>query len=414
MADTGQNRLAPAMIQVPLELFAHLLAHYRPELAPVRDGGLADGTFRSGTMTDCGHRRSSVSTSDTSDGGASFLPTAVTERTLPPDGSERDRSTRAIAAEAKAKLQVGNGDHLVQVLTNVQQQLAAMQGELVAMRTATTGRGQRAEAGGLGAGPAAADRGANWENRKCGPHGPMKAESPSRVIQNRGMLTLEVEPTYSLRKGLGCWELRYAGRKALIKDERGVAIVAYLLRNPPLERIHAVDLEKLVWAQGFVGETTSPLATESAAELDEQHLTVRSEPGGLARCADDNELLKRKVRELLDIIRDETLPAAERDDAQEKLDEISRAMSGSKGISRDAARAVERVRKAILRLHAHLAAALDENQQPHSVLREFAEHLRKHLILPSARFTKSKTSRNQAGVAGTFTYEPPPGVVWER
>ena len=219
-------------------------------------------------------------------------------------------------------------------------------------------------------------------------------------------------PRYSLRKGLGCWELVLDGRRATVDDVRGVHIVAYLLRNPPPERIHAVDLEKLVWAQGFVGETSSPLATESAAELDEQHLTVRSEPSGMTRSADDNELLKRKVRELLDIIRDETLPAAEREDARDKLDEISRAMSGSKGISRDAAQAVERVRKSILRLQEQLATAMDEHQQPHEVLRAFGEHIRKFVIVPSARFTKSKTSRNQAGVAGTFTYEPPPGVKW--
>ncbi len=220
------------------------------------------------------------------------------------------------------------------------------------------------------------------------------------------------KPRYSLRKGLGCWELVLDGRRATVDDVRGVHIVAYLLRNPPPERIHAVDLEKLVWAQGFVGETSSPLATESAAELDEQHLTVRSEPSSMTRSADDNELLKRKVRELLDIIRDETLPAAEREDAQDKLDEISRAMSGSKGISRDAAQAVERVRKSILRLHEQLAIARDEHQQPHEVLRALGEHIRKFVIVPSARFTKSKTSRNQAGVAGTFTYEPPPGVKW--
>ena len=233
-----------------------------------------------------------------------------------------------------------------------------------------------------------------------------KAESGKRKAETNA------SPRYSLRKGLGCWELVLDGRRATVDDVRGVHIVAYLLRNPPPERIHAVDLEKLVWAQGFVGETSSPLATESAAELDEQHLTVRSEPSGQTRSADDNELLKREVRELLDIIRDETLPAAEREDARDKLGEISRAMSGSKGISRDAAQAVERVRKSILRLQEQLASTMDEHQQPHEVLRAFAEHIRKYVIVPSARFTKSKTSRNQAGVAGTFTYEPPPGVKW--
>jgi uncharacterized protein (UPF0147 family) len=173
-----------------------------------------------------------------------------------------------------------------------------------------------------------------------------------------------------------------------------------------------VDLEKLVWAQAFVDEKTSSLSSESESELAENHLTVRSEPTGPTRSADDNELLKREVRELLAIIRDATLPAEEREVAQDKLEEINRAVSGSKGISRDAAKTVDRVRKTILRLHDQLAAATDEYHQPHAVLRDFAEHLRKYLIVPSARFTKTKNSRNQAGVAGTFTYEPPPGVKW--
>jgi hypothetical protein len=235
---------------------------------------------------------------------------------------------------------------------------------------------------------------------------PIKAESGKRKAVTC------TNPRYALRKGLGCWELVFAGRKATINDGRGVHIVAYLLRNPPPERLHAMDLEKLVWAQGFVGEKAAHLATEAAAELEECHLTVRTEPGGMTRSADDNELLKREVRELLAIVRDDTLPAAEREEAQDKLDEISRAMSGSKGISRDAAQSVERVRKAILRLHEQLACAKDERQEPHEVLLAFGEHVRKYLIVPSARFTRSKTSRNQAGVAGTFTYEPPPGVKW--
>jgi hypothetical protein len=46
------------------------------------------------------------------------------------------------------------------------------------------------------------------------------------------------------------------------------------------------------------------------------------------------------------------------------------------------------------------------------VLRDFAQHLLTYLIVPSSRFNRGKGSRNRAGVAGTFTYEPPPGVVW--
>ena len=144
------------------------------------------------------------------------------------------------------------------------------------------------------------------------------------------------------------------------------------------------------------------------------NLSIRGEAGGLVRCQDDNKLLKQAIRELLETLRDTTLPKAERDEAQEKLDEISRSLSGLSDLAGDANKAVWRVRKAINRLHEELAVAKDEQNEPHPVLREFAEHLRKYLLVPSARYTKSRTSRTKAGVAGTFTYEPPAGVVWER
>jgi hypothetical protein len=222
-----------------------------------------------------------------------------------------------------------------------------------------------------------------------------------------------VGPRYSLRKGLGTWELVFAGRQGFVEDERGTQIVAYLLRNPPVERIHALKLEGLAWAQGYVNETTAARSPEEEVDMA-ANLSIRGEAGGLVRCEDDNNLLKQAVRELLETLRDTTLPKEERDEAQEKLDAISRSLSGLSDLAGDANKAVWRVRKAINRLHEELAVAKDEQNEPHPVLRKFAEHLRKYLLVPSARFTKSRTSRTKAGVAGTFTYEPPAGVVWER
>ncbi len=73
---------------------------------------------------------------------------------------------------------------------------------------------------------------------------------------------------------------------------------------------------------------------------------------------------------------------------------------------------VEAVRLAINRFHAHLSAATDQHGQPHSILRPFADHLLKHLLTPSARFTGRTGSRMRAEVSGTFRYEPPEGVSW--
>src|SRR5579859_3233774 len=47
---------------------------------------------------------------------------------------------------------------------------------------------------------------------------------------------------YSLRKGLGFWELTFAGQAAVFKHEQGALYVAHLLLHPPAEPIHALSL----------------------------------------------------------------------------------------------------------------------------------------------------------------------------
>jgi hypothetical protein len=224
---------------------------------------------------------------------------------------------------------------------------------------------------------------------------------------------------YSLRKQMGVWQLVFEGRKGLIDDERGVQIVAYLLRNPPSEPVHAVPLETKVWAREWVDatcpgkESNNPGETDGAdhagedAEMDQEASGAKLDKG-------EHTLLKQKFRELLETIEDTTLPQSERDAAQMELDEIHKSLDGAAGRVVDgASKAAARVRKAIRRLHGKLARAIDEQRAPNMVLRDFATHLLNHLIVPSSRFNRGKGSRNRAGVAGTFIYETPPGVVWE-
>src|SRR4051812_3038387 len=47
---------------------------------------------------------------------------------------------------------------------------------------------------------------------------------------------------FTLRRGLGFWELTFGGEKAVLKDEKGLAYVAYLLLNGPGEAVHALDM----------------------------------------------------------------------------------------------------------------------------------------------------------------------------
>ena len=241
-----------------------------------------------------------------------------------------------------------------------------------------------------------------------------QAEAPAKQYS-----TDEIKPVYSLRKQMGVWELIFENRRATVGDERGIQIVAYLLRKPPSEPIHAVPLEMKVWQRGLVDEIDLAGLPDNLGdgEFNEQTIeyTPRNQQASGAKLGQGEDfLLKKRLRELLGTIDVLTMPQSERDAAQAELDEIYKSLDGAAGRTIDSAsKTADRVRKAIKRLHAKLSEANDETHNPNLVLRDFANHLDKYLIVPSSRFTKGKGSRNRAGVAGTFTYEPPPGVVWD-
>ena len=51
--------------------------------------------------------------------------------------------------------------------------------------------------------------------------------------------------------------------------------------------------------------------------------------------------------------------------------------------------------------------------KPHPVLQGFAQHLRQQVLIPSGRGGGRGGARIATAPGGCFTYEPPPGVVWE-
>jgi len=77
-----------------------------------------------------------------------------------------------------------------------------------------------------------------------------------------------------------------------------------------------------------------------------------------------------------------------------------------------AQRAVRAVRMAIKRFHGNLGAAVDERGRPDRVLAAFAEHLEKHLLIPSARYSGARAREARGQLAGCFVYERPEGVEW--
>jgi hypothetical protein len=206
------------------------------------------------------------------------------------------------------------------------------------------------------------------------------------------------ERQYVLRRGLGFWELTFEGRQAIFKHELGALYVARLLLDPPPEPIHAVALA--LKAREFGGQALGP--TE----------VVQQRSMGL----DDAEAVRalwRRQRELEAVLEDERESEPVKAEALRELEEITEFLRKSPWRGRGGAeRCVRAVTRAIKRLHARLAGAVDAKGLPHPVLRGFALHLHEHLLVPSGRGGGHAGTQATSGCAGCFTYEPPRGVVW--
>jgi hypothetical protein len=218
---------------------------------------------------------------------------------------------------------------------------------------------------------------------------------------------------YSLKKGLGFWQLTFQGVNAIFKHEQGALYVTYLLLNPPEEPIHALDLLTRIAAldrkEAGLPEIEDPvtgatLPLESHARLQERSLAL-----------DDAQLMRATLRsqnQLETILEDSQIIEPVRREVERELEALYRYEENNCLRTIDAAqKAVRTVRMAINRFCDHLAEATDIQGSPHAVLRLFAKHLRDHLLVPSARFPGGRT-RASSGIAGCFTYEPPAAVTW--
>jgi hypothetical protein len=221
-------------------------------------------------------------------------------------------------------------------------------------------------------------------------------------------------PLYSLRKDLGMWVLTFDGATATLRHEKGVLYVVSLLYDPPAEPIHALDLaarlpalyRRQLGLSAVVDPASGkPVLLERTARLHERSLGL-----------DEAEAVRRllaKQRELEAVLDDEDASEPEKAEALRELEAVYEFLRSSAGRTRSGAENLVRaVRMAVNRFVAHLAAATDKSGQPHPVLRAFAEHLERHLLVPSNRYSGRQMTQARSGLAGRFTYEPPPGVRW--
>ena len=179
----------------------------------------------------------------------------------------------------------------------------------------------------------------------------------------------------------------------------GAPYVACLLLHPPRKPIHAVAL-------ALKARTVFGQAPGAADVIQQRYLGLDE--------AEAVRNLWRRERELEAVLDDDEEIEPVKAEALRELEEITDFLRKNPWRSRDCVqRCARAVSLAIRRLHAHLAAAVDAEGKPHPVLRAFARHLHEHLLIPSDGGGIPGRQRVGAALPGCFTYEPPPGVVWE-
>ncbi len=194
-----------------------------------------------------------------------------------------------------------------------------------------------------------------------------------------------------LRKELGVWKLVYEGETRFLADEKGIHYVAYLLKNPPPEPIHASEL-----AAKAVGDAI----IEGQRNLS----------------ADDKDTLaamKKSRQEYQAVLDDDDASDVEKKEATAELTKIDAwAKKHARGTEASEQKQARAIRAAIRRFLEKLEKAEYEGGEPEDILRGFAQHLDRHLVKPSAVGSTSRNSRIQSGMAGKFHYQPPKGVKW--
>lgn len=221
---------------------------------------------------------------------------------------------------------------------------------------------------------------------------------------------------YSLVRGLGAWELVFAGQRAVLRHEQGILYVAYLLYHPPAQPLRAWELaaRARAWKPSEQGIAAMSALTAGQAGVLEQNAWVQERSLAL----DDLPSLRRlweREQELQRLLESDDQSEPVKAEAARELEELATFQSRYGRRTEDnAQRAVRAVRRALVRFQEHLSAALDEEGRPHPVLRPFAAHLEEHLFWPSMRCSRRKRLGARSEMAGCFTYEPPVGVKWSR
>jgi hypothetical protein len=195
-------------------------------------------------------------------------------------------------------------------------------------------------------------------------------------------------PRYALTLDTHFWQVTFDGQQATWKDGKGLRYVAYLLERPS-DAIHGATL-----------------AAKAGGAHDIQEGPVDGEEDPTEK------RIRGRARELQEILEDPRAADEEKEDARKELEGLWRQLQALRRPETNRERAVRAVRRDLQRLQHELGAAKDRQGHPHPVLVPFAEHIHRHILLPSGRYAQRPRSVARQGLAGRFIYEAPAGVSW--
>jgi len=210
------------------------------------------------------------------------------------------------------------------------------------------------------------------------------------------------------------WKIIFNGSEAFLGKQKGMFIVEYLLKNPPRIPLHALKLEAEAFpTEGDVGDIDLLVDSE---DDEESKVNISSEYSGY-NLSQDNAVLRSdavdSIKELRQKIATPGLPEKIKKEFLQQIRETQAYLQAGGPKQKDHASAAQaRINKQITRLLNALRKPDSATRKPVKALSEFADHIEKHLLIPSRQFSGTSSSRVRAGVAQTFTYEPQPGVIW--
>jgi hypothetical protein len=212
-------------------------------------------------------------------------------------------------------------------------------------------------------------------------------------------------PPYALHLHHRIWHLWFEGLPSFLDDEYAVRYLAWLLTHP-LDPIHGYDLymlsNPLTPGDNGPHELANPITGEivtlpSNARIQEANLAHDLHP----ELTPEFKNLLAEIADLKTITENEAASQLERDEAAAELKQKRKLLSALSNRAKDGAeKAVKTVRRALTRFHEQLKNAVDENGNPHHLLRAFAKHIFEQIILPS-RATPSH-----------LVHHPLPGISW--